>query len=82
MNLAPAVPSRAAAVPQPGTGVPCQVAQSDGVPCAEVSVDCDRCDRSTNRLCDEHRDATGDATDNETGDATSGRLSRLEHHHA
>ncbi|MHB0963642.1 MAG: hypothetical protein ACYC5V_10595 [Gemmatimonadaceae bacterium] len=61
MLVAPAVPTSAADIPRSGTGVPCQVAQCDGVPCAEVQVDCEHCDRSTNRLCDEHRDATGDA---------------------
>jgi hypothetical protein len=61
MSVAPAVPARAADSPQSGTGVPCQIAQSDGVPCAAVRVDCEHCDRSTNGVCDEHRDATGDA---------------------
>lgn len=62
MTLTPAVPATAAVAPHPGTGVPCQIAQSDGVPCAEVVVDCAHCDRSTGALCDEHRDATGDAS--------------------
>ncbi len=62
MLVAPVVPARAADTPCPGTGVPCQVAQCDGVPCADVTVDCEHCDRSTGRLCDEHRDATGDAS--------------------
>jgi len=62
MTLTPAVPAAAADAPQAGTGVPCQIAQCDGVPCAEVVVDCAHCDRSTGVLCDEHRDATGDAS--------------------
>ncbi len=62
MTLAPAGSARAVDAPQAGTGVPCQVAQCDGVPCAEVRADCEHCDRSTNTLCDEHRDATGDAS--------------------
>ncbi len=61
MLVAPAGPARAADTPQAGTGVPCQVAQCDGVPCAEVHVECEHCDRSTDWRCDEHRDATGDA---------------------
>ena len=74
MTLAPAVPARATALPQPGTGVPCQVAQCDGVPCAEVTADCEHCDRAGNALCDEHRDATGDAM--------SEALPKVEHTHA
>lgn len=62
MKLATAAPARAAELSHSGTGVPCQVAQCDGVPCADVVVDCEHCDRSTNTLCDEHRDATGDAS--------------------
>lgn len=62
MTLVTAVPTRAAALPKSGTGVPCQVAQCDGVPCADVVVDCEHCDRTTNTRCEEHRDATGDAT--------------------
>jgi len=46
MNLAPEVPVRAPASPQSGTGVPCQVAQCDGVPCADVKVNCEHCDRA------------------------------------
>lgn len=61
MSVAPSAPARTAEAPQSGTGVPCQIAQSDGVPCATVRVDCEHCDRSTDGVCDEHRDATGDA---------------------
>jgi hypothetical protein len=61
MSVAPSAPPRPVAVPQSGTGVPCQIAQSDGVPCAEVRVDCEHCERSTSGVCDAHRDATGDA---------------------
>ena len=47
MTLSPSVAPRAAGEPEAGTGVPCQVAQCDGVPCPEVQVDCEHCDRAT-----------------------------------
>lgn len=28
-----------------GTGVPCAEAQADGVPCFELGIDCEDCDR-------------------------------------
>ncbi|MBW7934586.1 MAG: hypothetical protein H3C62_13475 [Gemmatimonadaceae bacterium] len=62
MTRASAVPAPPTETPQAGTGVPCQVAQCDGVPCGEVRADCEHCDRATNTPCEEHRDATGDAS--------------------
>jgi hypothetical protein len=70
MKLSLEESARAAAVPQPGTGVPCRVAQCDGVPCADVVVDCEHCDRSTGALCDEHRHAPLGARPTEHRDAT------------
>ena len=32
--------------PAPGLGVPCSEAQCDGVPCPQVKVDCDNCERA------------------------------------
>lgn len=82
MNLAPRAPTDVAAAPQPGTGVPCQVAQCDGVPCPDVQVDCEHCDRATNTACDEHRDATGDASSGAGAAAARRPLPPKGSHHA
>ncbi len=46
MLVSPRAAPHTAATPEAGTGVPCQVAQCDGVPCPDVQVDCEHCDRA------------------------------------
>ncbi len=47
MKFAPVAPALTEDAPQSGTGLPCQVAQCDGVPCPDVQTDCEHCERST-----------------------------------